>query len=242
MQFPIGIAANVAAVILGGLAGSLFKKILPKRAVEMLYMSFGFCALAIGVVSIIRLDSLTVVVLSVIVGGLIGELCRIDSGVQRLIRFTMSRLSRGDDNDSGEKVELLCLAMAIICFSGTGLFGALSEGLDGDHSILLAKSVLDLFTVMVIASSTGKLVVLFSVPQAVIFTLCFFAAGLVSSALTEQAVANFKAVGGILTVMVGYNMLAGQVGLKKIRVLSAVPALVISIALTWAAGLLPFAV
>ena len=95
MQFPIGIAANVAAVILGGLAGSLFKKILPKRAVEMLYMSFGFCALAIGVVSIIRLDSLTVVVLSVIVGGLIGELCRIDSGVQRLIRFTMSRLSRG---------------------------------------------------------------------------------------------------------------------------------------------------
>ena len=132
--------------------------------------------------------------------------------------------------------------MAIICFSGTGLFGALSEGLDGDHSILLAKSVLDLFTVMVIASSTGKLVVLFSVPQAVIFTLCFFAAGLVSSALTEQAVANFKAVGGILTVMVGYNMLAGQVGLKKIRVLSAVPALVISIALTWAAGLLPFAV
>lgn len=240
MSFPIGIAANVAAVILGGLAGCLFKKILPKRVVEMLYMTFGFCALAIGVVSIVKLDSLTIVVLSVILGAVLGELCCIDSSVRRLIRFILGRLSRdhGEDRD----MEILCLAMAIICFSGTGVFGALSEGLDGDHSILLAKSVLDLFTVMVFATTTGWFVILFSVPQTAIFLLFFFAASLLSPMLTEQAIANFKATGGILTVMVGYNMLAGQVGLKKIRVLNAVPALILSVVFTWAAGLLPFAI
>ena len=240
MTFPIGIAANVAAVILGGLGGCLFKRILPQRVVEMLYMTFGFCALGIGVVSIVKLDSLTIIVLSVILGAVLGELCCIDSGVRRLIRFILGRLSRdyGEDRD----MEILCLAMAIICFSGTGIFGALSEGLDGDHSILLAKSVLVLFTVMVFATSVGWLVTLFSLPQTVIFLLLFFTASLISPILTAQAIANFKATGGILTVMVGYNMLAGQVGLKKIRVLNAVPALLLSVVFTWAAGFLPFAI
>lgn len=242
MQFPIGIAANVAAVILGGLIGSLFKRILPSRVVEMLYMTFGFCALAIGVVSIVKMDSLTVVILSVIVGGVIGELCRIDSGVQRLIRFTMKKVSRTQEEDNQQKIELLCLSMAIIVFSGTGIFGALSEGLDGDHSILLAKSVLDLFTIMVIATTTGWFVTLFSIPQTIVFTLFFLLASLIAPALSAEAIANFKATGGILTVMVGYNMLAGQVGLKKIRVLNAVPGLFLSVAFTWLAGLLPFAI
>lgn len=240
MTFPIGIAANVAAVILGGLGGCLFKKILPQRVVEMLYMTFGFCALGIGVVSIVKLDSLTIVVLSVILGAVLGELCCIDSSVRRLIRFILGRLSR--DHGEGQDMEILCLAMAIICFSGTGIFGALSEGLDGDHSILLAKSVLDLFTVMVFATSVGWLVTLFSLPQTVIFLLFFFTASLISPILTAQAIANFKATGGVLTVMVGYNMLAGQVGLKKIRVLNAVPALLLSVVFTWAAGFLPFAI
>ena len=243
MSFPIGIAANVAAVILGGILGCFIKKILPQRMVEMLYMTFGFCALTIGIISIIKLDSLTVVILAVIIGAVIGELCHIEDGVRRLIRFSLSKVSRdGDQDDNDRRMELLCLAMAIICFSGTGIFGALSEGLDGDHSVLLAKSVLDLFTIMVIATTTGWFVTLFSVPQTAIYLLFFFAASLISPALSAEAIANFKSVGGVLTVMVGYNVLAGEVGLKKIRVLNVVPALILSVVFTWAAGLLPFAI
>ena len=241
MKFPIGIAANVAAVILGGLIGSVIGRYLPKRVTEMLYMSFGFCALCIGVVSVVKLHSLTVVILSVLFGGVIGELCRIDSGVQRLIRFIMGRIGQKQDA-SQERMELLCLAMAIIAFSGTGIFGALSEGLDADHSILLAKSVLDLFTIMVIATQTGWFVTTFSIPQLIVFTLCFFTASWIAPVLTQEAIGNFKAVGGVLTFMVGYNMLAGQTGLKKIRVLNAVPALVLSVVFSWAAGLLPFTI
>lgn len=243
MEFPIGIAANVAAVIVGGLLGSVMKRILPRKVVEMLYMSFGFCALAIGVVSVVKLSSLTVVILSVLFGGVIGELCRIDDGVQKLIGWTMSRFDpQSGDEDTQKKMDLLSLSMALLCFSGTGLFGALSEGLDSDHSILLAKAVLDLFTIMVIATGTGWIVTLFSIPQTVIFTGFFLLASLIAPALSAEAIANFKATGGILTFMVGYNMLAGQVGLKKIRVLNAVPALFLSVGFSWLASLLPFAI
>lgn len=245
MEFPIGIAANVAAVIVGGLLGSVMKKLLPQKVVEMLYMSFGFCALTIGVISVTKMSSLTVVILSVLFGGVVGELCHIDSGVNRLIDWTMSRLERDhddQDDDARKKKDLLSLSMALICFSGTGLFGALSEGLDADHSILLAKAVLDLFTILVIATGTGWIVTLYSLPQIVIFTGFFLLAHWISPVLSAEAIANFKAVGGILTMMVGYNMLAGQVGLKKIRVLNAVPALFLTVGFSWLASLLPFAI
>ena len=241
MEFPIGIAANVAAVIIGGLLGALMKKFLPPRVVEMLYMTFGFSAISIGIVSVVKLSSLTVVVLSVIFGGVIGELCRIDDGIGKLIRFSMSKIDKRQNGDKAQ-FELLGLAMAIICFSGTGIFGALSEGLDGDHSILLAKSVLDIFTVLVFAAQTGWFVTLFSIPQTVVFTAFFLLASLIAPILTVEMIANFKAVGGVMTMIVGYNMIAGQVGLKKVRVLNVIPSLALAVVFSWAAGFLPFAI
>lgn len=243
MQFPIGIAANAAAVLLGAVAGGLMKKFIAKNIIDTLFMIFPFCALSIGVVSLIKLNSITVVVISVILGCVVGELCHIDGGAEKLIRFSMRKLEKKThDDDNDDKTAMLSLAMALVCFSGTGIFGALSEGLDGDHSVLLAKSVLDLFTLVVIAAKCGWFVGLFALPQVLIFTVCFFTAGLVSPALTDYAIANFKAVGGVLTMAIGYNILAGQIKLKKIRVLNIIPALPLSLLFTWAASFLPFAV
>ena len=106
----------------------------------------------------------------------------------------------------------------------------------------MAKSILDLFTVMVIAAKCGWFVGLFAFPQVVIFGACFLLAGLISPALTETAIANFKAVGGVLTMAIGYNIIAGQLHLKKIRVLNIIPALPLSLLFTWAVTFLPIAV
>ncbi|MGN0807479.1 MAG: DUF554 family protein [Candidatus Coproplasma sp.] len=257
MVVPYGIIADVAAVALGGVLGGLLKKVMPKRIIESLFIVTAFCAFGIGIVSTIKLSSLTVVMVSVILGCVIGELCRIETGIQKLIGFTVNKLNGkqlalldtlGEEErqkaqeDMRLKVELLSLSMAIICFSGTGFFGALSEGLDGDHSILLAKSVLDFFTVLVIAAQIGYFVSVFAAPQAVIFLICFFIASLISPILTSEAVANFKSVGGVLTLVIGYNMLASQTGLKKVRVLNLIPAFILVLFFSWLVTLLPFAI
>lgn len=194
---------------------------------------------------------------SVILGCVIGELCFIETGIQKLIGFTVGKLNKrklalldtlGEEEKQRAqqelklKIELLGLSMAIICFSGTGFFGALNEGLDGDHSILLAKSVLDFFTVLVIAAQIGYFVSAFAAPQAVIFLICFFIARLISPILTPEAIANFKSVGGVLTLVIGYNMLASQTGLKKVRVLNLTPAFILVLFFSWLVTLLPFAI
>lgn len=239
MEFPIGITADVLAVAAGGLIGAAVGKYLQKRITDSLFIVTAFCAFGIGIISTIKLSDLTVVMLSVILGCIIGELCRIEDGIESLISRIAKRIGSGitadSDGNTATHAELLCLAMAIICFSGTGFFGALSEGLDSDHSILLAKSALDFFTVLVIAAQIGSFVSLFSIPQAIIFVVCFFLARFISPILTPDAIANFKSVGGILTLVIGYNMLASQVGLKQVRVLNLTPAFILVLVFAWAA-------
>lgn len=257
MVIPYGIIADVCAVALGGVVGGLLKKVLPKRIIEASFLVFAFCAVSIGIIATIKLNSLTVVMVSVILGCMIGELCCIEAGVQKLIKFTVGKINRKKiallDTLDGEakaeaqaelnlQLELLCLSMAIICFSGTGIFGALNEGLDGDHSILLAKAVLDFFTVLVIAAQIGMFISVFALPQAVVFLVCFFIASLISPVLTAEAVANFKSVGGVLTIIIGYNMLASQLNLKKVRVLNLIPAFILVLLFSWAVTFLPFAI
>ena len=255
MEFPIGIAADCIAVAAGGLLGGVLKKVMPERIIESLFIVTAFCAVAIGIISTIKLSSLTVVVLSVMLGCIIGELCRIETGIGRVNAWITGKLSKNKaapaellpcEQEEAErlrqkKLDLLSLSVAIICFSGTGFFGALSEGLDNDHSILLAKAVLDFFTVLVIAAQIGCFVSVFSVPQAVIFLICFFLAGLISPILTADAIANFKSVGGILTIIIGYNMLASQLNLKKVRVLNLTPAFVLVLLLSYLVTFIPIA-
>lgn len=257
MVIPYGIIVDGCVVAIGGLIGGLLKKVLPKRIVDALFIITAFCAFGIGIVATIKLSSLTVVMGSVILGCVIGELCLIETGIDKLIGFTVGKLNRKSGKlaeglseeekqkaqaDTNLKIELLSMAMAIICFSGTGFFGALTEGLDGDHSILLAKSVLDFFTVVVIAAQIGCFVSVFAIPQVVIYLICFFLATLISPILTAESIANFKAVGGILTLVIGYNILANQVGLKKVRVLNLTPAFILVLFFSWVATFLPFTI
>ena len=255
MEFPIGIAADCIAVAAGGLLGGALRKVMPKRITEALFLVTAFCAVAIGIISTVKLSSLTVVILSVMLGCVIGELCRIESGIGRINRWITGKFTKKQPETgellpdvqeeaarlSRERLELLSLSVAIICFSGTGFFGALSEGLDNDHSVLLAKAVLDFFTVLVIAAQIGCFVSIFAVPQAVIFLVCFFLAGLISPILTADAIANFKSVGGILTIVIGYNMLASQLHLKKVPVLNLTPAFVLVLLFSWLVTFLPIA-
>ncbi len=257
MVVPYGIIADVCAVALGGVIGGLLKKVLPKRLIDASFLVFAFCAVCIGIISVIKLDSLTVVMVSVILGCVIGELCCIESGIQKLIRFTVGKLNRkkisaldsleGEEKEKAQseldfQVEMLCLSISIICFSGTGIYGALNEGLDGDHSVLFAKAVLDFFTVLIIAAQIGMTVSVFALPQAVVFLICYFIATLISPILTDAAIANFKSVGGVLTMIVGYNMLASQLNLKKVRVLNLLPAFILVFFFSWVVTFLPFTV
>lgn len=230
---PIGILTNVLTVAAAGVLGGLISKYLPARIVSFLTDIFGFCSITIGITALSNVSSLTVVILSVLLGSAIGAACDLDRLISWLISGAIDRLPTGDKKAFGEsKRNLMCTLAAIVCFSGTGIFGAISEGLDGNSGILMAKSVMDFASILIFAVQLGGIIAFFAVPQAVVFLTLFFAASFLAPLFTAAAISDFKAVGGVLTLVIGYNLLAGVNSWKPIKVLNMTPALAVVLAIS----------
>ena len=104
-------------------------------------------------------------------------------------------------------MQLMVTALVLFCASGTGIYGSLTSGMTGDHSILIAKSILDFFTAMIFACQLKKAVMLIGIPQLIIMLILFFSARLILPLTNEAMIADFKACGGIVLLATGFTIM-----------------------------------
>ena len=230
---PLGVIINVAAVVLGGLLGSVIGGKLSNSFKGNMTMVFGFCAMTLGISSIVLMQNLSAVIIAVIFGSMIGLILNLDSLVRKGTAAVLGKLKIG----AGEDSDLMQTAIVLFCISGTGVYGTLVSGMTGDHSILIAKSVLDFFTAMIFACQLKKAVCLVGVPQLIIFLLLFFSAKLIYPLTTDAMIGDFKAVGGVVLLATGFSILK----LKDIRVINMIPTMVIAMPISafWTNVILP---
>ena len=230
---PVGIIINVAAVVLGGLLGSIFGNKLPEQVKTGLTTVFGLSALAMGIVSVMLMQNMPAVIFAVILGTLFGTFLNIDGAVRRGTGKLLGKLKLGDDIDS----RLMVTAIVLFCVSGTGIYGSLTSGMTGDHSILIAKSVLDFFTAIIFACQLKKAVMLIGIPQAVLMLALFYSARLILPLTTEVMINDFKACGGIILLATGFTIMK----VKEIPVANMILSMVIVMPVSafWTNVLLP---
>lgn len=217
---PTGVVINVVVVILGGLLGSAIGGRLSEELKQTMTTVFGICAMAMGIASIVLMQNMPAVVFAVILGTLIGIVLDLNG---RIRRGTGKALTALRLNIGGES-ELMLTAIVLFCASGTGIYGSLTSGMTGDHSILIAKSVLDFFTAMIFACRLKKATCLIAVPQVVIMLLLFFGAKLIFPLTNDVMIADFKAAGGIVLLATGFSIM----GLKQIPVANMIPAMILA--------------
>ena len=230
---PIGVIVNVLSVVLGGLLGSVAGNLLPEKLKQDMTSVFGICALGMGISSIVLMRNMPAVVFSIIAGTLIGTALDIDGAIRRATAALLSRLNAGQGLDT----RLMVTAMVLFCFSGTGVYGSLTSGMTGDHSILIAKSVLDFFTAMIFATQLKKAVALIGVPQLVVMLLLFFSARLILPLTNEVMIADFKACGGFILLATGLTIMS----VKQIPVANMILSmvLVMPVSAFWTTVLMP---
>ena len=122
-----------------------------------------------------------------------------------------------------EYMELYLLVVLMFSMSGMGLFGALSEGMSGDSSVLLSKSVLDFCTAVLFGAALGYAQSLICVPQLIILTLCFFLARVILPYVNDIMIVDFKACGGILTMITGLTVAK----IFQVKAINLAPALIL---------------
>ena len=223
---PVGVICNTLAIAIGGVAGAKLGGRLSTEFKEKLNLVFGICALGIGITSIVLMSNLPAVILSLILGTILGTVLRlgecISHGGAKLARLFPQK---NDNQDTA----LLVTTIVLFCASGSGIYGSIVSGISGDHSILLAKSVLDLFAAMIFACSLGPVTSLIAVPQAVIFLILFFCARLIFPLTTPAMINDFKAVGGLVLLATGLRIAR----IRDFPIADMIPAMLIVWPISW---------
>ena len=215
---PIGVICNVFAVAIGGIIGAACGNRLSIEFKQKLNLIFGVCSMGIGIVSIVLMRSLPAVVLALILGTIIGITTHLGERIERG-GAQLAKLVPGGGTDNA----LLVTTIVLFCASGTGIYGSIVSGMSGDHSILIAKSILDIFTAMIFACSLGVTVSLVAIPQAVIFLMLFFCAKLIFPLTTPTMVDDFKACGGFIMLATGLRIAK----IKDFPIADMIPAMVL---------------
>ena len=231
---PIGVIINTIAIFLGGIAGALLGDKLPEKYKEQLNLIFGLCSMGMGISSIVIMKYMPAVVFALIIGTIVGVVLKLGDKVYELcskLQKVMIRIVPKKETNMSETEFLATLITVIVlfCSSGMGIYGSLSEGMTGDSSLLITKSILDFFTAAIFACNLGYIVSLISVPQFVIFTTLFLSASFIVPLTTPDMIADFKACGGFLMVAAGFRILK----LKMFPVVDMIPAMILVMPFSW---------
>ncbi|MFD1429581.1 DUF554 domain-containing protein [Lacticaseibacillus mingshuiensis] len=230
---PIGVIINAASVLLGGAFGAFGGKYLSQKFKDGLNMVFGACSMAMGIYSIAPMKNMAAVIFAVIIGTALGLAIHlgdwINRGAKAMQNFITRFIPTPSDIDQSTFDATLVTVIVLFCASGTGIYGALVEGMNGDATILISKSILDFFTAAIFAANLGYVVALIAIPQFVIFLILFVAAGLIYPLTTPTMILDFKAAGGMLMLATGFRM----VQLKMFPTADMIPAMIIVMPLSW---------
>lgn len=233
----LGTIINCAAIIVGGVFGLLFGKLLKERVQETLQKANGICVLFIGIAGamegMLRLSGSTLssgrsmlIIASLALGALVGELINIEHWVERFGEWLKLKTGNAKDKDF---VNGFVTASLTVCIGAMAVVGSIKDGIEGDISILTTKAILDLIIVMVMTCSLGKGCIFSAIPVAVFQGTITALARLIKPLMTEAASANLSLIGSVLIFCVGVNLVWG----KKIKVANLLPSLVFAVAISF---------
>ncbi len=230
----VGPLVNAAAILFGGAAGAFLGRRIPRRIGERLPLVFGCVAIGLGISMIVKATSLPPVVLSLILGTILGEtiqLERLFRWIARMARRGVNALSprkTGQADDDPVHAETFISATVLFCFSGVGIMGALTEGMTGDATLLFVKAIMDLFTTLVFAISLGASTAVLALPQTAVQMALFASASVILPHTTPEMIADFGACGGFIMIATGLTIS----GIKTFPLAGMLPSLLLVMPIT----------
>ena len=222
----IGTFINIATVLVGGTLGCLLGSRLPERVRQTVVIGLGLFTLAYGISMFIKTQNAIVVVLSLLIGILLGEWWNIEKGLYNLGTWLEVKVLKSNDESSQKRfVRGFLTASLLFCVGPMAILGSVQDGLTGDYQLLVVKSILDGFAALAFAASMG-VGVLFSAIVVLLYqggiTLLAVQA---QSFFTEAMITEMSATGGVILLAIG---IGGLLELRPIRTANFLPAIVLA--------------
>ncbi|MBI9080430.1 MAG: DUF554 domain-containing protein [Pseudodesulfovibrio sp.] len=227
-MIPIGSIVNALAIIGGSLIGCWLQSRFPERIRAIVFQGLGLCVLLIGIQMALKVENILIVIFSILLGGITGELARLDTLFERL----GNRFKKIIGSKNAKFTDGLITASLIYCIGAMAIIGALEEGIRGDTTVLLTKSILDGFASVALAASYGSGVLFSFIPVLIYQGAMTFGAGYFQQYFSELMISQVTACGGLLIIGIAINLLE----LKEIKLANLLPALGYVVVLTLCFG------
>lgn len=217
------VIVNTITILIGASVGLLLRKGLPESVSDAMMKGLGLCTIFIGIQGMIEEEYILVLILSTIVGIVIGELLDVDGRINRAAERLTSRFS-GKGKGEGAKIAQAFVTSCLIMNVGAmTIVGSLDAGLRGNFSMLYTKSLLDLISGIPMAAAMGV-----GVMGSALFTLVFqggivLLAEYIAPYLSETLIKELICTGSLMILAIGFNML----GVTKLKVLNYLPGLLV---------------
>ena len=215
----LGTIVNTVSIIAGSLIGLLFKGGISEKYNRTLMQAIGLAVVLIGVKTALKTDAILIVILSLAIGGILGELLGLEERLELLGNWIGKRLSK----DSTGIARGFVSASLLFCVGAMAIVGSMESGLAGDHQTLFAKSILDGISSVFFASTLG-IGVIFSAASVFVYQgFITMTASFLGQFLVPDVVSQMSAIGGLLILAIGIGLLE----IKKIKVGNILPAIFI---------------
>lgn len=220
----LGSFLNALFIVIGAFVGRLFKNI-PESMQQTVMVIIGLVVAVLGIQMGLESDNFIIIVVSLVIGTVIGEWLNLDGKFNRFGLWVESLF--GKRAQKGTIAQGFVTASLIFVIGSMAIIGALDSGLRNDHNVLITKGIIDGFMSIILASTLGIGVMLSAVPVFLYQGAIAIFAGVISTYIPTEALDLFikemTATGGIMILAIGLNI----AGLTKIRVANLLPAIVI---------------
>ena len=222
----LGTIVNTIAVIVGAGIGIFFKKGIPEKLSDTMMKGLGLCTLFLGISGSLDGQNSLILIISIVVGALIGEGIDLDARLNQLGNWLENKFKSKD----GSKVSIaegFVSASLLFCVGAMTIVGSLQSGLQGNHEMLFNKSMLDFVAAIIFASTMGVGVMVSAAFVFVYQGAITMLAQWVAPVLSDVVIAEMNCVGSVIIMGLALNML----GITKLKVMNYVPAIFIPIIL-----------
>ncbi|MEI9475392.1 MAG: DUF554 domain-containing protein [Deltaproteobacteria bacterium] len=217
----MGTLINAVAIIIGGALGLLFRERFPERMTQTALHVMGLFTLLVGVRMAIQGEELIMVLISLALGAMLGEWMNIEDRLERFGLWLETRLHLTEQSPAKGFIN----ASLLFCVGSMAIVGSITEGLNGDRSILVTKAIMDGILSIAFAAGMGVGVLGSALPILLYQGSLTLLASKLQAFFTPPMIGGLTSVGGVIVMGIGVNIL----GLKKVRVGNVIPALVIII-------------
>lgn len=235
-MYGLGVIVNGLVIVGASFVALILKKFIMKfdknnkvkKISDTIMSGLALCIIYMGISGALECQHVLICIISMVVGGLIGELIDIDKGLNSLGDKIEEKLNKGKTDVSKEKVSIsqgFVSASLLFCVGAMAVVGALNSGLFGNNDTLFAKSALDGVSSFLFSLTMGIGVLLSAVAIFLYEGIIACGAFLLKGVLSTAVITEMNAVGSLLILALGINMILKA----NIKVANLLPAMFVPI-------------